>query len=102
MVWCAVEQCVSLYKLYVKCCSTRKWQGTYCHKFSWKTVPRTRGIHKLIKKVGSTGSLVDKKPARKCHVLIKEILVKMGTRLEHTTEVTETLCTRDQHLEINL
>jgi hypothetical protein len=46
----------------------------------------TTGIHKLTKKVSSTGSLLDKKPAKKCHVLTEEKLDEIGARLEHTPQ----------------
>jgi hypothetical protein len=52
-------------------------------------------MHELIKNVGSTGSLLDKKHARKYCVLNEE--TKKGARLEHTTEITDTPCRSDQH-----
>jgi len=42
-----------------------------------------------------TGSLLDKKPARKHCLLTEE--TKKGARLEHTTEITDTPCRSDQH-----
>jgi hypothetical protein len=64
---------------HVKFGSTRKCQRK-CYIFSRNIVPRTRGIHKLIKKVRSTGSLLDKKPVTKC----KEKVGEIGPRFEHT------------------
>jgi hypothetical protein len=49
-------------------------------------VPTTAGIHKLFNNDRSSGSLLDKKPAKKCYVLIKEKLDKVGARLEHTPQ----------------
>jgi hypothetical protein len=40
----------------------------------------------LLKKSRSTGSLPDKKPARKYNVLMEEKLDEMGDRLEHKTQ----------------
>jgi hypothetical protein len=50
------------------------------------TVPSTTGIHELINKVRSTGSLLDKKPAKKHSVFTKEKLDEIGARLEHTPQ----------------
>jgi hypothetical protein len=55
------------------------------YKFPRNTVPSTRDIHELIKKVRSTGSLLDN-PARKCCVLIEEKVHETGARLEHTPQ----------------
>jgi hypothetical protein len=41
-------------------------------KFPGIMVPSTTDIHELITKVRSTGSLLDKKPAKKCSVLTEE------------------------------
>jgi hypothetical protein len=95
-----VEQHAFLYESYVKCGSARKCQRKFHRKLSGITVPSITGIHKLIKKVRSTGSLVDKKPAKKYQALTKEKQDEIGARLEHTTEITEMPCTRDWHLEI--
>jgi hypothetical protein len=38
--------------------------------------------------------------ARKCCVLTKETLGKVGATLQHATEITETLCTRNWHFEV--
>jgi hypothetical protein len=70
----------------VKYGSARKCRRKFCHKFLRNTVPSTRGIHELIKKIRSTGSLLDKKPARECYVLTEERLVEIGTRSEHTPQ----------------
>jgi hypothetical protein len=45
-----------------------------------------RGIHKRGKKVRSTGSLLDKHPARKHLVLTEEKLYEIGARLENTLQ----------------
>jgi hypothetical protein len=57
-----------------------------------------QAIYELIK-VRCTGSLLDKKPAGKCCVLTKEKLDNIGGRLEHTTEISEMPCTKDQLLK---
>jgi hypothetical protein len=84
MVRYTVEQRVFLYDSYVKCGSARRCRRKFCRKYPGNTVPSTRGIHKLIDKVRSTGSLLDKKPARKRRVLTEEKLDEIGARLEHT------------------
>jgi hypothetical protein len=87
MVQYTIEQCVFLYESYVKCGSAIKRQRKFHHKFPGITVPSTTGIHKLNKKVRSTGSLLDKKPAKKkwC-VLTKEKLDDIRARLEYTPQ----------------
>jgi hypothetical protein len=83
MVQYTVEH-VSLYELYVKYGSTRKCRREFHCKFPGISVPSTTGIHKLINKVMSTGSLLDKKPAKNCRVLTEEKQYKIWARLEHT------------------
>jgi hypothetical protein len=67
-----------------KCASTRKCLRKFCRKFPGITVPSTTDIHKLIKNVRSTRSLLDKKLAKICSVLTEERLDEIGARLEHT------------------
>jgi hypothetical protein len=64
------------------------------------TVPSTTDIHKLKNKVRSTESLLDKKPVKKRRVLTEEKLRNKGWKRTDTTEITETPCTRDRHLQI--
>jgi hypothetical protein len=71
MVRYTAEQRVFQYKSYVKCGSARKCKKN-CHKFPRNTVPSTTDIRELIKEVRSTGSLLDKKPIRKCEVLTRQ------------------------------
>jgi hypothetical protein len=78
-----VEQLAFLYGSYANCGSARKSQREFHHKFTRITVPSTTGIHELINKVRSTGSLLDKKTAKKYSVLTKEKLDKIRARLEH-------------------
>jgi hypothetical protein len=85
----------------VKCGSARKWRRKFRRKFSGITVSSTTGVDELIQKVMSTGSLLDKKHAKKKRcVFTKEKLDEIAARLERATEITEMPCTRDQHLEI--
>jgi hypothetical protein len=84
MVRYSVERRVFLYESYVKCGSTRNYWRKFWNKFLGITVPSTPSIHKLIHKVRSTGSLLDKNPVKKHCVLTEEKLVKIGVRLEHT------------------
>jgi hypothetical protein len=66
--------------------SARKCWRKFCFKFLKITVPSTTDIHELINKGRSTGSLVDKKPVEKCHLLTEGKLDKIGARLEHTPQ----------------
>jgi hypothetical protein len=87
MVRYAVEQRVFLYESYVKCGSGRKCRRKFPCKFPGITVPSTSDIHELSNKVRSTGSLLDKKPAKKKYrVLTEEKLVEIRARLEHTPQ----------------
>jgi hypothetical protein len=77
LLWCVymvrytVEQRVFLYESYVKHSSARKCLKEYRRKFPEITVPSTRGIR-------STGSLMDKKPAKNIPVLTEEKLNEIG------------------------
>jgi hypothetical protein len=53
------------YESYVKFGSARKCRRKFRRNFPGITVASTAGIHELIKKVRSAGSLLDKKPANK-------------------------------------
>jgi hypothetical protein len=59
-----------LYESYVKCGSARNYRRKIRRKFLGHTDPSTGCIHELIKKVRSTGSLLDKKPACKNAVFL--------------------------------
>jgi hypothetical protein len=87
MVWYTVERCVFLYESYAKCGYTRKYQRKFHCKFPGTTVPTTIGILELTNEVRSTGSLLDKKPAKKkwC-VLTEEKLDEIRARLEYTPQ----------------
>jgi hypothetical protein len=67
-----VEQRAVLYELYVKCSSAGKSRRKFRHKYPGITVPSTTDIQKLINKVRSAGSLMDKKPAEKAVCLPKK------------------------------
>jgi hypothetical protein len=55
-----------------------KCRRKFHRKFPGYTIPSTTGIYGFIKKVRSTGSLLDKKPATKLPVLTEEKLDEMG------------------------
>jgi hypothetical protein len=78
----------------------KKCRRKFRPKFPGITVPSTTGIHELIKKVTSTGSVLDKGPAKKV-VVTEENLSEIWDRLGHSTEITKTTCTRDRNLEIS-
>jgi hypothetical protein len=54
--------------------------------FPGVTVPSTIVTNKHIKKVMSTGSLLNKKLAEKCSLLTKDKLDEIGTRLERMSQ----------------
>jgi hypothetical protein len=62
----------------VKCGSVRKCRRKFNCKLPGNTLPSIRYIHNPINKVGSAGSLLDKKPAKMCCALTEEKLDKIG------------------------
>jgi hypothetical protein len=92
------HMCAFMYESYVKCGSARKCRRKLLRKFPGNIEhnSNTRGRHELIKKVWSTGSLLEKKTLDNAACLPKNNY--MGARLDHTTEITGTPCTRDRHL----
>jgi hypothetical protein len=87
MVQYTAEQSVFLYESYVKCSSARKCRIKFRRKFLGITGASTTCllVHFW------TRNLVYKR-----RVFTDEI----GAKLEHTTVITKTPCTRDRHLEI--
>jgi hypothetical protein len=59
---------------YVKYDPARNYRRKFGSKLSGDTVPSTRGIHELLRKVRSTRSLLVKKPATKRRALIEKKL----------------------------
>jgi hypothetical protein len=71
---------------HVKCGFARNCCRKFCCKFPGITVPSIAGTYKLINKVRSTRSLLDKKPAKNRHVPTEEEIDKIRARLEHTPQ----------------
>jgi hypothetical protein len=82
--------------------SPRKFQRIGHCKFPRVTVLSTTGIHKLVNRVRSTGSLLDKIPIKKGLVVTEEKFDEVGgvARI-FTGKVTETYCKRDWHFKIS-
>jgi ribosomal protein S25 len=66
----------------VKCGSTKSVGENFTVKFLKSQFKAQQASTNVIKK--SPGSLLDKKPAKKCCVLTKEKLYKIGAMLQHT------------------
>jgi hypothetical protein len=86
MFWYTVQQHITVYKSYVKCGFNINCQRKFCNKFPKNTVPSIRCICIPVNKVRCTGSLLDKKPTKKCRMLTEQKLDEIGTLLEHTSQ----------------
>jgi hypothetical protein len=87
-----------LYESYVKCGSSTKCRRRFRRKFPWIIFPSIRGVHELINEVRSSRSVLDKKPAKKTPCAYRRR--NRGLARTHTTEIIQTPCTKDWHLEI--
>jgi hypothetical protein len=56
----------------------------FCHRYPGVRIPASSTILRLVKKVCSTGSFLDKKYTKQNAVLPEEILDKTEARLEHS------------------
>jgi hypothetical protein len=62
--------------------SARKCRKKFQRKFPGEPVPSRQNVHYLVKKLNTSGTLLDKKPDRKRTVLTEETLDDIGARLE--------------------
>jgi hypothetical protein len=83
---CSFENRDVLYELNVKCDYARKCRRKFHRKFHGNAVPKTTGIHTLIKRVTTTGLLLDSKAAIMHSMLTEEKLDEIGVPLEHTAQ----------------
>jgi hypothetical protein len=91
--WSAWFLCES----YVKCDSARKCHRKFRRKCPGVSVAITTGISRLINKVRSTGSLLDKKPAKKTSCASRRKTSRnKGWARTHITEIIETLHPRQK------
>jgi hypothetical protein len=78
-----------LYELNAKCDYARKCRRKFRRKFHGNAVPKTTGIHTLIKRVTTTGLLLESKAAIMHSMLTEEKLDEIGVRLEHTAQKSQ-------------
>jgi hypothetical protein len=84
MVKYTLEQRIFLYDSYVKKKSYESCKRKFRRRYPGVRIPASSTILRLVKKVRSTGSLLDKKYTRQNAVLTEETLDKIGARLEHS------------------
>jgi hypothetical protein len=73
-----------LYDSYVKKKSYKLCKRRFCHRYPGVRIPASSTILRLVKKVCSIGSFLDKKYTRQNAVLTEEMLDKIGARLEYS------------------
>jgi hypothetical protein len=83
MVKYTLEQWIFLYDSYVKKKSYKSCKRRVHHRYPGVRIPASSTILRLVKKVRSTGSFLDKKYTRQNAVLTKETLDEIEARLEH-------------------
>jgi hypothetical protein len=84
MVKYTLEQQIFLCDSYVKKKFYKSWKRRFRHRYPGVRIPPSSTILRLVKKVRSTGSFLDKKYTRQNAVLTEETLDKIGARLEHS------------------
>jgi hypothetical protein len=84
MVKYTLEQQIFLYDSYVKKKSYRSCKRRFCHRYPDVRIPASSTILRLVKKVRSSRSFLDKKYTRQNAVLTEEMLDEIGARLEHS------------------
>jgi hypothetical protein len=84
MVKYALEQRIFLYDNYMKKKSYKACRSRFRRRYPGVRIPASSTILRLVRKVRSTGSFVDKKYARQNAVLTEETLGEVGARLEHS------------------
>jgi hypothetical protein len=84
MVKYTLEQWIFLFDSYVKKKSYKLCKTRFRHRYPGVRIPASSTILRLVRKVRSTGSFLDKKNTRQNAVLTEETLDKTGARLEHS------------------
>jgi transposase len=79
-----LEQRIFLYDSYVKKKSYKSCERRFRCRYPGIRIPTSSTILRLVKKVRSTGSFLDKKYTRQNAVLTEETLDEIGSRLEHS------------------
>ncbi|PSN35154.1 hypothetical protein C0J52_20041 [Blattella germanica] len=70
-----VEQCVFINNTFLKYSSWRRCRRRFQRKFPEVYPPSKYTIYKIAKKFRETGSVLNKKPERKCRILTEERLM---------------------------
>jgi hypothetical protein len=83
MVKYTLEQRIFLYDSYVKNKSYKSCKTRFRRRYPGVRIPASSAILRLVKKVRSTGSFLDKKYTRQNAVLTEETFDEIGARLEH-------------------
>jgi hypothetical protein len=78
------EQWIFPYDSYVKRKSYKSCKRRFRHRYPGVCIPASSTILRLVKKVCSTGSFLDKKYTRQNAVLTKKTIDEIGARLEHS------------------
>jgi hypothetical protein len=81
MVKYTLKHLIFLYNSYVKKKSYKLCKRRFRHRYPGVRIPASATILRLVKKVRSTGSFLDKKYTRQNAVLTKEMLDEIGARL---------------------
>jgi hypothetical protein len=84
MVKYTLEQWIFLYDSYVKKKSYKSCERRFRRRHPAVRIPALSTILRLVKKVRSSGSFLDKKYTRQNAVLTEETLDEVGARLEHS------------------
>jgi transposase len=84
MVKYTLEQRIFLYDSYVKKKSNKSCSRRFRRRYPGVRIAASSTILRLVKKVRSTGSFLDKKYTRQNAVLTEETLDEIRTRLEHS------------------
>jgi transposase len=84
MVQYTLEQRIFLYDSDVKNKSYKSCKRRFHRRYPGVRIPASSTILRLVKKVRSTGSFLDKKYTRQNAVLTDETLDEIGARLEHS------------------
>jgi hypothetical protein len=83
MVKYTLEQQIFLYDSYVKKKSCKSCKRRFRRRYPGVRIPASSTILRLVRKVHSAGSFLDKKYTRQNAVLTKETLDEIGAGLEH-------------------
>jgi hypothetical protein len=99
MMKCTLEQQIFLYDSYVKKKSYKSCKRRFHRRYPGVCIPASSAILRLVKKVRSAGSFVNKKYTRQNAMLTEETLDEIGARLEHSPR--KSLARLDQQAQVS-